>query len=681
MKKAGFSAGSGLLLLMLALSMTYAAPTQQVPSPTFDTTSIVMTATYLANIFATQDAPTPTLTMTRPPSQTPTITPLQSMTPTPTATSTLPPAIAAETATAFWQDFAPPANPTPLPASSNRERITPDNAAQVEQIGILGRGYIQDVHWTPDDQGIVVYGEETFVYNPYDFDLPPRMVTDAETLPEPLLEPKRELGTGLTRIVDTETGRERLLIQGRNRYDGAFVFFNDDYTLLAASSFSRTRVFDLRTNREIYSKNGGSHFAAFSPDSNFLAFNTVEDSGWPFVANLYVVDLRTKETITALPVNGYVNSVTFSPDNRLLGVTTFGFMAGGDDSIRIWDIATGREIQVLAKDTEEYWIIDFNSDATLLAGGSTYGRLSIWDVNTGTKIQYLERNAYTTRLLFSPNGQTVISGNSGFINIWSVESGAQKNLLMWSWDNRIEVIDFAYDSYGEVLATLNEEITEEYGTHVVLRFWEVSTGDLLFENHTIYTETDSLYFNTSKIGNQIELLNIALDGKPGNEIGVTFPINEIIIMGNQVVDIDTMRSIFTIPEVGWMSAIDLNFQNQLIATTSSSRLFLWDMRQLPFELVKVAELYKQIEYASAYYTFPVAFSPDGKLIAMGVTSKILLWDVTTGELHTMLTGHTEVVEALAFSPDGTILASGGGEAFESMSTDSVIRLWGVPNPN
>ena len=70
------------------------------------------------------------------------------------------------------------------------------------------------------------------------------------------------------------------------------------------------------------------------------------------------------------------------------------------------------------------------------------------------------------------------------------------------------------------------------------------------------------------------------------------------------------------------------------------------------------------------YVSSVAFSPDGSLIASGSWDHtIKLWRVSDGALVATLTGHTWEVYSVAFSPDGSLIASG--------SEDATIRLWRV----
>jgi WD40 repeat protein len=76
----------------------------------------------------------------------------------------------------------------------------------------------------------------------------------------------------------------------------------------------------------------------------------------------------------------------------------------------------------------------------------------------------------------------------------------------------------------------------------------------------------------------------------------------------------------------------------------------------------------------------VAFSPDGTLLAAGSSQPsrrgggtdgvVTLWDVKTSKETATLKRHTNSVQSVVFSRDGTLLASG--------SLDGTIKLWDIP---
>ncbi len=63
----------------------------------------------------------------------------------------------------------------------------------------------------------------------------------------------------------------------------------------------------------------------------------------------------------------------------------------------------------------------------------------------------------------------------------------------------------------------------------------------------------------------------------------------------------------------------------------------------------------------------IAYSPDGTRLAVASSIGIWIYDAQTGEELDLISGHTDWVLSIAFSPDGQTLASG--------SMDSTIRLW------
>jgi WD40 repeat protein/energy-coupling factor transporter ATP-binding protein EcfA2 len=133
------------------------------------------------------------------------------------------------------------------------------------------------------------------------------------------------------------------------------------------------------------------------------------------------------------------------------------------------------------------------------------------------------------------------------------------------------------------------------------------------------------------------------------------------------------------------SVVCLTFSpdGKLLASADRNEIILWD--------VAARKPIGQPLTGHSGHVLSLAFSPDSKLLASGsfgeidgdslpTKGEIYLWDVATHErIGSPLKGHNSPVYSLAFSPDGTTLASGGGgnDYYGGSGRAYSIVLWNV----
>ncbi len=126
--------------------------------------------------------------------------------------------------------------------------------------------------------------------------------------------------------------------------------------------------------------------------------------------------------------------VRFSPDGARL-VT-----AGKDGTARVWEVATGRCLQVLDHNGIEVNSATFSADGKSIATTSDDGFVRLWDSTSGAAKRRLSppHNDEANAAIFTPDGKRLVSGShDGRLAVWNATTGAE----LWRRDAEIGAVE------------------------------------------------------------------------------------------------------------------------------------------------------------------------------------------------------------------------------------------------
>ena len=110
-----------------------------------------------------------------------------------------------------------------------------------------------------------------------------------------------------------------------------------------------------------------------------------------------------------------VNALAVSPDgNRILS-------GSGDKTLKLWDIATGREIRTFLGHKGGVKATAFSPDGRQAVSGGWDHDIRIWDVATGKEIKTFPGDSIIHSVAVSPDGKYILSGNDdNTVRLWQV---------------------------------------------------------------------------------------------------------------------------------------------------------------------------------------------------------------------------------------------------------------------
>ena len=292
--------------------------------------------------------------------------------------------------------------------------------------------------------------------------------------------------------------------------------------------------------------------------------------------------------------------------------------------------------------------VAFSSDGTLLATASWDKTARLWDVATGECVRTFTHTDAITAMAFSPDSTWVATSGHGVTFVWKAATGERVHVLGHAYD----VTALAFSPDGLFLATTANNVVRRGSQEAELR--DVATGGTLrtFRGHTNYIygvvfSPDGTQMATASWDHTARLWDVV-----AGECVRTFTGHTSLVSG-----------VAFSPDGSLLATGSGRLPGRpgepLVSDDRTARL--WD--------VATGECIRTFT-GHASEISGVAFSPDGTLLATagGREKTARLWDVATGKCVRILIGHVEQVRGVAFSPDGTLLATA--------SSDKTARLWG-----
>lgn len=509
---------------------------------------------------------------------------------------------------------------------------------------------------------------------------------------------------------------------------------------------------DRALRRELLKHSGGTTSVIFSPcNSKVLATTSIGDFG------VYLWNWNGEEwqerTISAQH-KGAVRDLAFSPDGSKLAI------AGGDESVTVWNVATGAELNSLQHGGLES--VAFMRDSLHLCSASDQD-IVLWNVDSMKAMasQLMDRRIISRCIAAAPDKQIVAVGHpNGGITIWDIPAG-KKQLLV---GHTSAVTDLTFSANGEMLASASGDATaiiwdvqnlrrlHTLGEHRwtvtsvafspdnrvlvtgcadhALRLWDVTNGSLLEEGHAHWGKVSDVTIspdgNTVATASNNGVVRIwdfsqipeapnrphlplraqfyslaqrfsAGFSRDGKRLFIPFgDLREV-----EVWNLGDLRQMESFPASGRMVRCAVaRDADRLVAATKSGTVQIWDGEELsplpPIELGQLRTSRVAISshgrFVAAAHAVPqdrqpargltlwdaetgkttilhdqkvfwsVAFLQQSHMLAAGTNGRVLVWkDIANNDAPMELIDPDFAVNAVAFSPDGRLLAASGKE--------------------
>ena len=474
------------------------------------------------------------------------------------------------------------------------------------------------------------------------------------------------------------TGREMKTFRGHTDYVVSVAFSPDGRYALSGSKDNSLILWKVSTGRRVKTFRGQKYISSviFTPDGKYALSGSRDNTlkFWDISTGREMRSFKCSKVpdnfLRAHPAS-YINSVAITPDGN------YALSVSGDSTLKLWNIATGRETRVFTERVNSCNSIALSPDGRYVlsgGGGETSADLKLWEVSTGRVVRSFKGHSdLINSIAVSPEGKYILSGSrNGVMRLWNRSTGR----VVRSFKSHSRIGSVAFSPDGRYVLSDSENYT--------LKLREISTGKEVrtFRGHSDFVgyiafSPDGRYALSVSRDNTLKLWDIQTGKTKATKKNIG-PIRSVVFSP------DGKRAL--LGGGGWKATLwllDMRTGKRIRTFTGHTRgihsvaispdgryalsggddytLKLWDIAT-----GREIRTFK----GHSWVVNSVAFSPDGRYALSGSGDYTLkLWDISTGSEIRTFKGHTYYIFSVAFSPDGRYALSG--------SWDGTIRMWNV----
>ncbi|HNY22202.1 MAG TPA: caspase family protein [Treponemataceae bacterium] len=436
----------------------------------------------------------------------------------------------------------------------------------------------------------------------------------------------------------------------------SLVFSHDGKRLVSESGDGSIKVWDVKTQREVRSLRFEYSFMdalAVTPDDRFIV--CADRVG----ADIYFIDMLT----------GLIGRTFHSPagmftDFFLSKDGLFLAAACNDNTVRVWDVPSGKIVGVLTGCSAPIISVRIDNDDSCLYAISKDQSLTKWSLKEGRlnwSVEWPLAVARLTSIAISPDGMKIVTGTSEkSIVVWNAETGKNMQTLYGPSDT-VDRVCFGND--GQYIFSSSEDGT--------VRRWDINTGAMapvaVFSSSVLWGLCASPSGDFLAVSSDKEINVFAIpdgrsvarfSGTTDRFMGMAItPDGKFICAGSRsgrVYEWDILHARF----VHSFDTQRGSFALRALAPDGKEMVGQWPGLGAGF--ISLADEKISAVGDENMLTLPAAaYSPDGRYYAFAYYEKnICVYDRANGAEISRYEGFPSRAVSLSFSGDGEFLAAG-----------------------